>query len=254
MNRRRIARRYEWQRWFDVASTGRTLEPHETCLPLLYGETEIGHLIVQGPLDAALALRIEGLLLHAATALVQRRLRRAEKQALDAYCACVEAMHEGVGLFQEADSEIASARFLELCASAVKASAGAVLLREEFGNIESRLCIESLLGVPENFLEQLADRSGRWWPATVQGSGLVHLSRPGPGHELPVLDPACVPPALLDVVACPLEYQLFPVGLLLLFNLEIADDERRAKLSGLQSLGNLGAVVFHRQAIDRGRS
>jgi hypothetical protein len=40
----------------------------------------------------------------------------------------------------------------------------------------------------------------------------------------------------------------------LLFNLELQQDERRAKLESLQSLGSLGAVIFHRQAIDKLRA
>jgi hypothetical protein len=249
-----IVRREDFELFVDCAEAPRPVEPGERALPLLYESRVIGQLLVLGDLSEPAALCIEGLLLHFATALVQLRLRRAERHSLDAYCACVEAMHEGVGLFQEADPEIASARFVELCAGAVRAQAGAVLLREEFGNLTSKLRVEALMSLPESFLDTLNCPDGSWWPETIQGSGLVHLRRDDAEASFRGISQASLPAGLQDIVACPLEYQLFPVGLLLLFNLELQQDERRAKLESLQSLGSLGAVIFHRQAIDKLRA
>ncbi|PIE22000.1 MAG: hypothetical protein CSA62_14740 [Planctomycetota bacterium] len=228
----------------------RPLGPNEHCIPIHYDDREIGQLTIEGEPEQRQLCRIEGLLVHAATAYTQLHLRMSQDQALEAYCACVEAMHEGMGLFQELDPSATSERFLDLTTHAVHAQAGALLLREEFGNGSSALRNEALLGLPLGYIEKLVDENGCWWPEQLGGSGLIHLAR-NEKDELPGLanSPSLQP--IDSLIACPLEYQLFPVGQLLLFNLSIDEREREAKFKSLMSLCSLGAAIFHRLAIDR---
>ena len=212
--------------------------------PLDYGRHRLGELLIEGSFEDARLQQVRWLVSHFAVALVNLKLNDEALKTSDHYYAGLQALEEGVVLFQERDKEAVSARFLSLLTSLLSTTPGAIYLLEEPGKPSSELHLESVLGVPETLLDELALPDGTWWPRTALEQPSQVLQRDDEG-EMPGLDNARVPPALTSVVACPLRYHGLTVGVALAFNAR-PEDTNDTKLESVRRLGELGAAIFHR--------
>ena len=217
--------------------------------PLRYRGREVSWLLVQQPLDAAQEQWIEVLLAHAAIAYANLQLNAEALDSADSYCAALQVLEEGIGLFQEAEQESISARFLNLATNVLGTQFGATVLCEKIGDPASPLRLDQTFGIPETFLTELRTADGRWWIETLPREGVVQLRREANG-SLAGLPAPSVPQALHNLVICPLAYHGITAGLCLLLNAPGEAEALQRKLESLLRLGELGGALFHRLALE----
>lgn len=228
----------------DRVESGEWITPTILFRPLYYGEHQVGELLIDNAVEPGDLENIQDIGSHFASALVNLKLNDEALKTSDEYYAGLQALEEGVILFQERDKEAVSARFLSLLTSLVGTAPGAIYLLEQTGDPDSTLLLESALGVPEALLEELVREDGTWWPGTTLGQPPQVLLRDEQG-SMPELDDQRVPAALTSVVTCPLKYHGLTVGVGLALN---APEQQvtKSKLESIRRLGELGAAIFHR--------
>lgn len=230
--------------------------PAEQRLPVNFRGNQLGELKVGAPLTELQRLHLEEVLVHFATALVNITLNAESRQATEDYCASLQALEEGIVLFQEGDPEAVSARLLALASGMVQATAGALYVLREIGVPESGLRLEQTLGMPESLLAAFRGVDGCTWPDALM-SQPAHLamravdSEPGESPAgFAMLAPECLPPILQSMVVLPLRYHGVQAGLCLLFNPLLDSTQPRDFLGRLQSFSQLAAALLHRLSLE----
>lgn len=188
-------------------------------------------------------------LAHYGTALVNLTLNREARQATEDYCASLQALEEGIVLFQEEDPAAITARILCLATSMAQSAAGALYVLDEVGNPASGLRLEQVLGVPDSLIAEFHSVHGRPWPACLLEAPAQLAERRADG-SLAELAPECVPPILQQMIVLPLRYHGVVAGLCLLLNPAEDGKQSRDHLGRLQSLGQLAAALLHRLRLE----
>lgn len=221
-----------------------------TLRPLRYRGREVSWLLVRQPLDAEQEHFVDVLLAHAAIAYANLQLNADALDTADSYCAALQVLEEGIGLFQEAEQESISARFLNLATNVLGTQIGATVLCERIGDPDSALRLDQAFGIPETFLTELRTQDGRWWIESLPRERVERLQRAADG-SFAGLPADRVPPALQNLVICPLAYHGITAGLCLLLNAPGEPEVIETKLESLLRLGELGGALFHRLALER---
>lgn len=222
-----------------------------TMLPIRYQPHELGALVVDGELDATQRDLLAAMLAHYGVALVNLTLHAESKQATEHYCASLQALEEGIVLFQEEESEAVLARLLSLSTSMMHAMAGGLYVLRDIGSPDSGLQLAQALGIPEPMLHDFRAPGGAAWPDCLVGQPAQILTRgEDPDGPLAGIDPDRTPPILTNVVLVPLRYHGVDAGLCVLFNATVDTDTAGERLSRVQSLGQLGAALLHRLQLE----
>lgn len=221
----------------------------EQQLPIRYREHLLGSLVSGRPLDGRERAALTAVLAHYGVALANLTLDAESREATEGYCASLQALEEGIVLFQEEDPEAVRARLLSLASSMLHATAGALYALRRIGDVESGLALEATLGMPEAMLETFVSADGSAWPDGLLQQATQLLERDESGG-LAGLDPAVLPPVLDNLVAMPLRYHGIEAGICILFNCGIDADHGRDHLGRVQSLGQLGAALLHRLQLE----
>lgn len=222
-----------------------------TALPVRYQTHELGALVVDGDLPAADLELVTAMLTHYGVALVNLTLHAESKQATEHYCASLQALEEGIVLFQEEDSEAVLARLLSLSTSMMHAMAGGLYVLRDIGRPDSGLQLAQALGIPEPMLHDFQGPDGAAWPDCLVGQPAQIVTR-GDDPDAPFagIDPHRTPPILNNVVLVPLRYHGVDAGLCVLFNAAVDAESDAERLSRVQSLGQLGAALLHRLQLE----
>lgn len=218
-------------------------------LPIRYRTYSLGSLWIDRVLSPEERAFAVAAVTHFGTAVGNLALNEESRQATAAYCASLQALEEGIVLFQEEDPEAVMARLLSLATSMAQATAGALFVLREVGNRESGLGLEQTLGIPEQLVAAFKGINGCPWPDVLLGEQAQLASRT-PDGALALLSPESVPPALQGMVVLPLRYHGVEAGLCLLFNPSFDAVDQREVLSRVQSLGQLGAALLHRLRLE----
>ena len=214
-------------------------------LPIRYRTHFLGELWL-GPAPSGEELQLlHSALAHYGTALVNLTLNREARQATEDYCASLQALEEGIVLFQEEDPAAITARILCLATSMAQSAAGALYVLEEVGNPASELRLEQVLGIPDSLIAEFRSVDGRPWPGCLLEAP-PQLAERRPDGSLAELAPECVPPILQQMIVLPLRYHGVVAGLCLLLNPTEDGKHSRDHLGRLQSLGQLAAALLHR--------
>jgi len=219
---------------------------------IAYGDHQLGELWLDADPDPASASALRDALTHFGTALVNLALNVETRQATDDYCASLQALEEGIVLFQEADSEAVMARVLALATGMVQATAGALFVLEEVGNPESALRLEQALGIPDALIESFRTEQGEPWPPTLLDWPAQIVTRDEAG-AIAGLAAGCVPAVLKDLVVLPLRYHGVVAGVCVLFNPLLESSQTGDAIGRLQSFGQLAAALLHRLNLERMR-
>lgn len=217
-------------------------------LPIVYKSHVLGELLLEPPPPSPVRRRLEEVLVHYGTALVNLTLNAEARQATEDYCASLQALEEGIVLFQEEDPGAVTARLLSLASGMVQATAGALYVLGEVGRPESGLRLEQSLGIPESLLASFRGVDGCCWPEVLLDQP-VHLAMRAAG-TMAMLDPDCVPAVLQGIVVLPLRYHGVQAGVCLLFNPLVESTLPRDVLGRLQSFGQLAAALLHRLSLE----
>lgn len=223
--------------------------PDAQRLPIRYRQHELGLLMVGRGLDPEERRLLGDALVHYGTALVNLTLNQEAKQATEDYCASLQALEEGIVLFQEEDSAAITARILCLAASMAGAAAGALYVLETVGDPSSALRLEQVLGIPDSLLTQFRAADDRPWPGMLLGQQAHVASREADGG-IASLAPDCVPAILQQMVVLPLRYHGVVAGICLLLNPAQDGGAMRDHVGRLQSLGQLAAALLHRLRLE----
>lgn len=223
--------------------------PAEQQLPIRYRSHVLGVLLVGAPIAEQDRLVLGAILAHYGAALVNLTLNEESRQATEHYCASLQALEEGIVLFQEEDPEAVMARLLNLATTMVQATAGALYVLREVGNPASGLALEQALGIPDSLLSTFHGKDGCQWPEVLVGAPTQVVERDADGG-MAMLAPECVPPILHNIVVLPLRYHGVEAGLCILFNAAIDVANARDHLGRVQSLGQLGAALLHRLRLE----
>jgi len=223
--------------------------PATQQLPVLYRESALGALLVGRAISADERTLANAVLAHYGAALVNLTLNEESRQATDHYCASLQALEEGIVLFQEEDPGAVMARVLSLATTMVQCTAGALYVLREVGKMESGLTLEQALGIPDTLLESFHAEGSAIWPDCLLGQA-THVAERAEDGSLAMLARACVPPILQNVVVLPLRYHGVEAGLAILFNPAIDATNARDHLGRLQSFGQLGAALLHRLRLE----
>jgi serine phosphatase RsbU (regulator of sigma subunit) len=237
--------------------------PASQRLPIRFRDHVLGELWTAAPLPAPAAAKVAAMLAHYGAALINLTLNAESRQATEDYCASLQALEEGIVLFQESDPAAVTARLLSLVSSMVQATAGALYVLREVGKPESGLQLEQTLGMPETLLATFHGVDDRPWPDVLLGKP-AHLSvRSGGGNvatggtaastvaiSMAMLAPECVPAILRSVVVLPLSYHGVQAGVCLLFNPQLDAAQPRDFVGRLQSFGQLAAALLHRLSFE----
>ena len=223
--------------------------PGEQQLPIRYRSHELGSLLVGSPLTGEQRQLLGDALVHYGTALVNLTLNQEARQATEDYCASLQALEEGIVLFQEEDPAAITARILCLATSMAQAAAGALYVLEEVGDVKSPLRLEQVMGIPDTLLAQFRGEGGVPWPGVLLDTPARVATRADDG-AFAMLDPSCVPPILQQVIVLPLRYHGVVAGLCVLFNPMHDTTQSRDHLGRLQSLGQLAAALLHRLRLE----
>ncbi|MCA8954143.1 MAG: PP2C family protein-serine/threonine phosphatase [Planctomycetes bacterium] len=237
-----------WRVGEDVAS-GSWPVPASQRLAISYREYRLGFLVVGDEIDASARNVIDAALAHYGVALVNLTFNAEALRATDNYCASLQALEEGIVLFQEESAEAVQARLLSLASSMLHATAAALYVLREIGDPASGLALAATLGMPESLLATFACDDGSPWPDNLVGQPAQLFESQGPG-SLAGLDESVVPDILDNVVAMPLRYHGVDAGVCVLFNASIDAESGRDYLGRVQSLGQLGAALLHRLQLE----
>jgi serine phosphatase RsbU (regulator of sigma subunit) len=230
-----------WRTGTELAA-GSWRPPAARALSAHYREHEVGSLLVW-PAPPPIAMdRLDELLQNYTVALVNLNLHEDVLRTADAYAAGLQAMEDGVALFQQTDPEAAGARLLGLMSGVLEASVAALYTLESIGDPCSPLALAQALGIPEPVLESLRTDAGVWWPGTRVSAQAGILSRTTNGGGLGDLR---APAALANIVTLPLRYHGVTCGLVLVFNVPETEG-LDLRLSHAERLAQLGAALMHR--------
>ncbi|MBM4061097.1 MAG: PP2C family protein-serine/threonine phosphatase [Planctomycetes bacterium] len=218
-------------------------------LPLRHRDHRLGELLVGRQPDAAAIQALTAVLAHFTAALVNLTCNAAAREAASHYCASLQALEEGIVLFQESDPEAVLARVLDLATTMLSATAGALYVLREVGDRGSGLCLEFSLGIPETLLASFRTRDGRRWPDVLLDAATQLVQRDADGGLL-TLDPGCLPPMLQNLVVLPLRYHGVEAGVCLLFNAAVEPAAVRDLLGRVERFGQLGAALLHRLRLE----
>lgn len=220
-----------------------------TWLPIAYREHEIGTLAIGRELDEEERSATLGALAHYGAAFANQMLNEEARRDADAYCATLQALEQGIVLFQEEDAEVMKARWLHQAMQLVGAAAGVLYVLRQMGDPVSGLVREQVFGLPEVLLEGLHGDGGAAWPDALLGQPTQVAERLTDG-SLARLAPDCVPTMLRNLAVVPLRYHGIEAGLCLLFNPRIDGAITREVAGRLQSFGLLGAALLHRLRLE----
>ncbi|MCA8966388.1 MAG: PP2C family protein-serine/threonine phosphatase [Planctomycetes bacterium] len=223
--------------------------PAAQRLPVSYGHHRLGELLVGEPLAEETAGAVQATLAHYATALVNHTLNAEARQATEHYCASLQALEEGIVLFQEEDADAVMARLLSLAMAMVEATAGVLYVLREVGDADSGLRADQVLGLPETLLDSLVAADSRAWPECLMEQGPQWFERAADG-SLGGIAAGSLPPVVGNMVALPLRYHGVDAGVCVLFNAAIEAGTARDYLGRVQSLGHLGAALLHRLKLE----
>ncbi|MCK5944689.1 MAG: PP2C family protein-serine/threonine phosphatase [Planctomycetes bacterium] len=223
--------------------------PAAQRLPICFADNELGELWLGA--DAAPAVRalLQDALIHLGTALVNLALNSEARDATDEYCATLQALEEGIVLFQEPDRDAMMARLLVLASGMVEAAASALYVLDEVGNEASELRLQQALGMPDALLESFRSTDGSAWPDCLLGAPAQIAERDADG-SIARIAPDCAPPVLQSVVVLPLRYHGVQAGICVLFNPK-TDAGQSDSIGRLQSFGQLAAALLHRLSLER---
>ncbi|MBL8737352.1 MAG: SpoIIE family protein phosphatase [Planctomycetes bacterium] len=219
-------------------------------LPIRYRNHFLGELWLWSVPEGEELRLLGSALAHYGTALVNLTLNRETRQATEDYCASLQALEEGIVLFQEEDPAAITARILCLATSMAQSAAGALYVLDEVGNPESGLRLEQVLGIPDSLIAGFRSVDGRPWPACLLEAPAQLAERHTDG-SLAELAPECVPPILQQMIVLPLRYHGVVAGLCLLLNPAEDGKQSRDHLGRLQSLGQLAAALLHRLRLEQ---
>lgn len=223
--------------------------PTEQQMAIRYRRHELGVLLIGSPVAPEPRRVLQDALVHYGTALVNLTLNQEARQATEDYCASLQALEEGIVLFQEEDPAAITARILCLATSMAQAAAGALYVLEEVGNVDSRLRLEQVLGIPDSLLSTFQGVGGTAWPDVLLDSPAQVVTRAEDG-AFAMLEPGCIPPILQELIVLPLRYHGVVAGICLLFNPANDSKQSRDHLGRLQSLGQLAAALLHRLRLE----
>ena len=189
-------------------------------------------------------------LTHIAAAMVNLALNFESRETTDEYCATLQALEEGIVLFQEPDPEALMARLLSLASGMVDATAGALYVLDEIGNPNSDLTLQQSMGMPEQLLASFRSADGSSWPLSLIDSAAQVATRDEHGSIAGLAD-ECAPDVLQEIVILPLRYHGVQAGLCLLFNPRTESSQAREYINRLVSFGQLAAALLHRLHLER---
>ncbi|GAB4142121.1 MAG: hypothetical protein Fur0037_09180 [Planctomycetota bacterium] len=223
--------------------------PDLARFPIRFHDHHLGDFLIRCEPNEDEERFLTAILAHYAVALVNLTLNEESRVSTDRYCANLQALEEGIVLFQESDQDAVLARLLGLATSILQAAAGALYTLPEVGDLDSGLEISQTLGIPETLLQSFRGIDGDW-PKNL----LDHPPRNFDREVDPTLgglDPATVPDILRNVVTLPLSYHGVTAGLFVIFNVLTDHSSLEDQLARVQSLGQLGAALLHRFALER---
>lgn len=223
--------------------------PESQRLPIRYRSHRLGALLIGAPLAGTDHAALDAVLAHYGAALVNLTLNEESRLATEHYCASLQALEEGIVLFQEEDPEAVMARLLNLATTMVSSTAGALYVLREVGDPSSGLCLEQALGIPDSLLGSFRTEDGSIWPDVLLGQTTRVYEREAAGG-MASLAPDCVPTILANLVVLPLRYHGVDAGLCVLFNAAIDPGSARDQLDRISSLGQLGAALLHRLRLE----
>jgi serine phosphatase RsbU (regulator of sigma subunit) len=221
----------------------------EQVYPIKFRQCILGECIVGKSLDQHKGAVLSDALTHLATALVNLTLNAEAREAIHEYGATLQALKEGIVLFQEPDGEALMARLLSLAGSMVEATAGALYVLEEVGNPKSRLDLKQTLGIPESLLESFRGEGGCAWPSVLL-DWPAQVSSRAPDGNIAKLDPATTPSLLERLAVVPLCYHGVQAGICILFNPRVETARTAQGIDRLQSFGQLAAALLHRRSLE----
>lgn len=233
--------------------------PSSQRQPIRFRDHVLGEVWIGAPVEPAVATTVAAILAHYGSALVNLTLNAESRQATENYCASLQALEEGIVLFQEGDPDAVTARLLSLVASMVQATASALYVLREVGKPESGLQLAQSLGMPESLLATFRGIDDRAWPEVLLGqpahlsvrSGSPAASATGTASvSMAMLAPECIPALLRSVVVLPLSYHGVQAGVCLLFNPQLDAAQPRDFVGRLQSFGQLAAALLHRLSLE----
>ncbi len=225
------------------------LLPQGRRYPIRYRNLELGILLLDAQPTTEQERVLTAMLAHYGVALVNLTLNEEGRQATDHYCASLQALEEGIVLFQESDHEAISARLIGLATTMIQATAGALYVLSEVGKLDSGLVLTQTLGIPEMLLQGFQGQDGKEWPrCLLDRPAFIAYREEDPG--LGGLDPTGLPEILTNLVAMPLRYHGIVAGVCVLFNVNASPKDSKQQLERLSSLGQLGAALLHRLSLE----
>lgn len=217
--------------------------------PLRYRNHELGALLVATRPEPAAEQLLTAMMAHYGVGLVNLTLGEESRQATEHYCASLQALEEGIVLFQESDRGAITARLIGLGTSMVHATAGALYELSEVGDVTSDLTLTQTLGIPDQLLRGFTGTDGVDWPRSlIHGPAFAAWRSEDP--TLGGLDPQQLPQILQNLMAIPLRYHGVVAGVCILFNVGVTPEQTRDHLERLNSLGQLGAALLHRLSLE----
>lgn len=224
--------------------------PDEQRLSFAFRGNTLGDLwLSAAPSDKAREV-LDETLTHVAAALVNLALNCEARDASTEYCATLQALEEGIVLFQELDPDAVTARVLALASNMVDAAAGALYVLEEVGNSKSELVLQQALGMPDQLLASFQTADGGKWPDCLMESSAQIVTREEDG-TIAGLAADCAPAVLQEVVILPLRYHGVQAGVCVLFNPKGENGHVSESISRLQSFGRLAAALLHRLSLEK---
>lgn len=219
-------------------------------VPIDYRSHRLGKLVlVPDALHEGAADAVEALLAHYAQAIASITLNDECRQATEQYCASLQALEEGIVLFQEEDREAVMARLLSLAMTLGQATAGVLYVLQKVGDPDSGLVLDQVMGIPDTLLASFRSTDERpWHDALLGGAAAAHVR--GEDGSLASLSPEGLPSVLQNLVVVPLRYHGVEAGLVVLFNAALDVTDSADYLGRAQSLGQLGAALLHRLQLE----
>lgn len=218
--------------------------PQWSSHPLQFRNHRLGTLHVDVRPTPEQQRQLTALLAHYGVALVNLTLNEESRRATDHYCANLQALEEGIVLFQESDRGAVLARLVGLATTMLQATAGALYVLSEVGNLDSELRPAEVFGMPEELLHSFTGRDGTW-PRHLLTEPPRHFER-GTDPSLSGLSTDAVPAILRNLVTLPLCYHGVVAGIMVLFNVVSDHTSLPDQLARVDSLGQLGAALLHR--------
>jgi serine phosphatase RsbU (regulator of sigma subunit) len=214
-----------------------------------YRNHRLGTLLVSSAPDPEYERLLTAMLAHYGVALVNLMLGEEGRKASDHYCASLQALEEGIVLFQESDPEVIAARLIGLATAIVQATAGALFALDQIGDPGSELRLVQTLGIPDSLLQGFRGADGSPWPRSLLGRPAFCAFR-NQDPTLGGLDPAALPEILTNLTAMPLRYHGVVAGICVLFNAAIPAAQVADHVDRLDNLGQLGAALLHRLSLE----